>query len=305
MSKYTLELRNVLEREPVLFDFPYEFYDEEKRHDFEKNFIHHFFFREICVDSIARFKHYLEDKMVNVFPYYNELFKAADIEYSILDNYKMSEKTTVTRENEGKTAGFASAVGKVNDSENSTARGTGSDTTSATGNSMSHKGGTVTETGNATETDTQSQTENGAVEKKHLDTPNGKVDFSDPKYLSNISKDESNLTREGNGTKENETEKTTAYNTTDTTDTTSETESTTESETETNRTAEQKTTTDANNREYMHGSMTEIMEHTRVGNIGIDTDSDMIHKHIKLQKILSQIERMFFDECEDLFMQVW
>lgn len=293
MSKYTIELRKVLEREPLLFTFPYDFYDDSKRLEFEDKFIRHFFFREICTDSIEHFKHLLRDKFDTTLPYYNKLFEAAQIEYSILDNYKMVEKTTISRENEGKTAGFASAVGKVNDSENSTARGTGSDTSESSGNSTLKKTGTVTE--NATNTETG----NSATNRKMLDTPNGRVNFDDPSYVSNIGKDDTTTSKSGM------TDRTVTNNTTDTTANENTVNATTESETETNRTAEQKTTTDANNREYMQGSMKETTEHTRTGNIGVDTDSDMIHKHIGLQKILAQIERMFFDECEDLFLQVW
>ena len=70
-------------------------------------------------------------------------------------------------------------------------------------------------------------------------------------------------------------------------------------------TGEERTTADNNTRTRSEGYTTETIEHTKKGNIGVDTDADMIQKHIALQKILTQIEKMFFDECEDLFMLVW
>lgn len=44
---------------------------------------------------------------------------------------------------------------------------------------------------------------------------------------------------------------------------------------------------------------------TRKGNIGVQTGSDMVTKHIELQKTLKSIELQFFKECEDLFMLIY
>lgn len=43
----------------------------------------------------------------------------------------------------------------------------------------------------------------------------------------------------------------------------------------------------------------------KVGNIGVQTQSDMLEKHLILQKKLKNIEKNFFDECEELFMMVY
>ncbi len=40
----------------------------------------------------------------------------------------------------------------------------------------------------------------------------------------------------------------------------------------------------------------------RIGNIGIDTASDMLQKHIKAQAILKKGYKNFYDECANLFM---
>ena len=62
MAQYTMELRTIIENGYNIFDFPYQFYDEEQRLKFQEHFIKHFYFREIGCDTIDRFKWYLEDK---------------------------------------------------------------------------------------------------------------------------------------------------------------------------------------------------------------------------------------------------
>jgi hypothetical protein len=53
------------------------------------------------------------------------------------------------------------------------------------------------------------------------------------------------------------------------------------------------------------GSGTETYTLERVGDIGVDTTPDKLKKHIDIQKILTTVYTQFFDECEDLFMQIY
>ena len=361
MAEYTIELKDVVAAGHNIFDFRYPFYDESKRAAFEETFIRHFFFREIGVPTVDRFKVNLADKMNVVFPYYNELFKAATIEYSVLDNYKLTEEFTHTRENEGKTSGVSSTVGqlfgnqeteskqnRVVDSQGNVdtiGRDTENETsvtdTNATGNSVTNANGT-------TKTDTESETTvDGTVSKetsesgtnkqtsvrKHLDTPQGLTDLTESKYLTTLDQDDVDATNSKNGTENTtDTQTTNATGLSETTNTNnSETDTTDNSKSETERNLErntlvnqentnkettddtvsgtvkdeQKTTQDNNTRTYIDSKQTEKHTLVRHGNIGVDTDSDMIEKHVRLQKTLKSIERMFFDECEDLFMLVY
>ena len=119
MANYTIELKDVIEHGYNIFDFAYPFYNDDKKPAFEQSFIRHFYFREIGCDTVDRFKLYLKDKMLTVFPYYNELFKTALIEYDKLNNYNLTDKTVRTLENTGKNAGFSSSVGQLFDEQNS------------------------------------------------------------------------------------------------------------------------------------------------------------------------------------------
>lgn len=344
MAQYTIELRHVVENHNI-FNFKYPFYDESKRLEFEKSFIRHFYFREIGAETIDRFMHYLEDKMLTVFPYYNELFNAANIEYSILNNYNLTEEFETTRINKGKSSGISSTVGQAfgtQETENQADRvvdsegnvtGEGTDTEKETTNQVaessesSETSGTskTTVEGSDSKTFEGSETDTRNVTKKFLDTPQGLTDLTNSKYLTTINQDsengskqtnnteggtnsqESNTTNSENGSRDGNSETDTTRNLTR--NSTNE-QNTTGKET-TKDTAsgvvrdEQKTTQDNNSRTYMDSRQTEKHKLTRIGNIGVDTDSDMIEKHIHLQKTLKQIELLFFGECEDLFMLVY
>ena len=48
------------------------------------------------------------------------------------------------------------------------------------------------------------------------------------------------------------------------------------------------------------------MTRTMKGNIGVMTASDLLTKHIELQKILRKLELDFFENvCDELFLSIW
>ena len=76
MSKYTLELNQIVnDLDFNLFDFEYNLYDNELKSVFEKKFIDHFYFFEIGLTPIARFKKALQIKLNDIFPYYRQLYQ--------------------------------------------------------------------------------------------------------------------------------------------------------------------------------------------------------------------------------------
>lgn len=412
MANYTIELRHVVENHNI-FNFNYTFYDENERVKFENNFIRHFYFREIGSETIDRFIWNLQDKFATVFPYYNELFKATQIEYSVLDNYNLTETITREQQNKGKSSGVSSTVGQVFDNHQTDERETlnvrgdntrtengtsetvhnGTSETSGTGKENRESSGTITREQNAHSETTNSgtnltentitetvegensntqkvegtTTKNGSssgtsseeTSKKFLDTPQGLTDLSNSNYITTLNHDETDGSTEtestetatntetttGSGTNKTTSNRTDISdgNTTDegsansseseSTETSENGETTTENNSKTTVsdnstgsteigvtenstvsqdsdlintfTGEQKRTEDNNTRTQSEGSQTESIKTVRKGNIGVDTDADMLQKHIKLQEILKKIELMFFDECEDLFMGVY
>ena len=324
MAKYTIEFRDVVAHYPV-FAFPYAFYDEKKRQDFERKFIQHFYFREICCPEVDRFLHYLRDKMETVFPYYNELMNTAAIEYSVLDNYNVTETFERKYENTGKTNGVSSTVGQVMDEQNTETNTQNESEISGNSNIEREVSGEEKFTGKVDRSLTGNDTNRKETEssgnnqiqdtRRFLDTPQGKLDLTDLTYLTTLNQDTKMTVDSMNGT-ENVTGTRSEDDVTDTdntkTDTqnenqnqTTKTDETSSGKSETNFSGNQKSTSDNNTRMERHDEHIESYELKKKGNIGVDTDADMIQKHINLQKVLTQIENMFFNECEDLFMLVW
>lgn len=93
MSKYTMELNQLVNALDFnLFDFDYNLYDNELKSAFEKKFIDHFYFYEIGLTPIARFKKALQIKLNDIFPYYKQLYqtelRSADIDFMLNKDLK-------------------------------------------------------------------------------------------------------------------------------------------------------------------------------------------------------------------------
>ena len=328
MALYTITLCDLL-RNYEIFGFPYPIYDEKERVKFETAFKQHFYFREICCPEPERFIWYLRDKMTTVFPYYNELMRTATIEYDVENPYNLTETYTRKTDSKGKAAGFMSSVGTtegVQDSEGSETR-EGATTGNVKVSGMNSETENVkTETsGNETgrdsrtrkETVTGETDETSKIIKKHLDTPQGKLNLDNTDYLSDLTQEEGSRNAEEtktanvteNGSNERETEGTSETVRTVKGSNGSETVSSgsdnSEVKTAGKVTQEEKTKADSNTRTESTGETVEEYTMTRKGNIGVNPASYEIDSHIKTQKTLKRIYEMFFDECEDLFMLVY
>lgn len=94
MSKYTLELYELLDEGVNVFDFEYDFYtdDIEIRKAWEKKFIDKYLFYEIGFCTVFKFKHYLKEKLNRIAPYYKQLYeteiKSRDIEFLLNKDLK-------------------------------------------------------------------------------------------------------------------------------------------------------------------------------------------------------------------------
>ena len=76
MATYTIDIYTLLKDEKFkLFDFNYNFYDEQHKQEFEEKFINYYMFNEIGFESVKRFKHYLKEKLNRIAPYYEQLYK--------------------------------------------------------------------------------------------------------------------------------------------------------------------------------------------------------------------------------------
>ena len=100
MSRYTIEVRTICEYfagesggfnsiEDILdasvddiFNFEFEFYDESRRTAFEKLILRNFYTREICEETFGLWQLRLENKLNQIMPYYNLLYKSALLDFN-------------------------------------------------------------------------------------------------------------------------------------------------------------------------------------------------------------------------------
>lgn len=95
MSKYTSQVRFICETcanltestgfnnvetvldnswDKIFSDFP--IFDEKYRPELCKKILRHYYTREICCETVGRWKLFLSDKMKNIMPYYNQLYQS-------------------------------------------------------------------------------------------------------------------------------------------------------------------------------------------------------------------------------------
>lgn len=95
MSKYTTQVRFICESSAkltesrgfndiedildkswnkIFSDFP--IFDEQYRAELCKKILRHYYTREICCETVGRWKLFLCDKMKNIMPYYNQLYQS-------------------------------------------------------------------------------------------------------------------------------------------------------------------------------------------------------------------------------------
>lgn len=82
---------------PKIFNFDFPIYDESYRTTFEDKLIRHFYFHEINITSIGRWKFMLREKLNLIMPVYNKMYEAVAIKYDPLIDTNMHE--TYTRNN--------------------------------------------------------------------------------------------------------------------------------------------------------------------------------------------------------------
>ena len=327
MSKYTTELRYIVESGTPVFDFNYPFYDESKRLEFQNRFIRHFYFHEIGFETVGMFKLYLENKFNELLPYYNEMFRTAQIKYNPLQTYDITEE--YTRDTEGNTVANGTGEQRTSDTENTSREGLTKGTTTATGSTTNENSANITDESEST---TNRTGENGSIvnsnadnttketannNKAISDTPQGRVtiDTVNGDYVSSIEQDKVTSDKTDKHTGKEETSHTIKE-----TDTTVNTGTNTRTETgKTENTENGSTETENTETAHRTNVLNATMENTQVGNstgketfkrqmygdMGVRPTSHLLEEHLKFQRTINTIELQFFEECNDLFMQLW
>lgn len=146
MSKYTTELRYLIENNFDIGLKDYPIFDENYREPLNRKIINHYYFREIGFETAELFKRYLNNTMNEIMPYYNQLFKSELLEFNPFYNV---DKTVTSDKNNNSVSDFVGNISGKNtqtaDTENTqTNNGKQQTTTAATSTGESVGNSTTT-----------------------------------------------------------------------------------------------------------------------------------------------------------------
>lgn len=97
MAKFTTQIRSIVESDTDIFDFNYPIFDETYRGVLEQKIIDRYYFREIGLETVGQFKHFLKMKMNEIMPYYNKLYETEGLVN--VKNYNINLDNLITRTN--------------------------------------------------------------------------------------------------------------------------------------------------------------------------------------------------------------
>lgn len=182
MSRYTIELRYLIDGNYDLGLKDYPIFDESYREQLNNKIIQHYYFREIGFETEALFKNRLNQKMNEIMPYYNQMYESSKLKIDPLSTIDLEEVF----------------------SRKSKTTGEGTSSTSGTGNN----------TNNFNSTDT---TDYGKISKfsdiaQAQTTPN---EILNDKYLTSATVDDGQDKNTNTGTNTSQTESTTSGTSTD------------------------------------------------------------------------------------------
>lgn len=104
-TKYTVELRDLINNGVVIWDFDYpSFYTGKDKEAFEKKVIDHFYFRQIGSETPGRFLHYFRTIVREIMPYYKQMYETVKIMEDLpspFDNVDVTETTEQTTTTKG------------------------------------------------------------------------------------------------------------------------------------------------------------------------------------------------------------
>ena len=127
MAKYTVTIKTLMDNK---FDFGlknYPIFDEAYRETLNNNILMHYYENEIGFETAGLFKVYLNQKMFEIMPYYNELYKVQKkiLLNDITNNVNLTEtfKRDTSTNTSSKSASTSSGISKSKNVEQVTPQG--------------------------------------------------------------------------------------------------------------------------------------------------------------------------------------
>ena len=312
MSKYTTEVRFICETEAGLaesvgyskvddvldkswnkiFDTgDWEIYDEEYRPILCKKILKHFYTREIGAETAGLWKLWLNQRMAEIMPYYNQLYKSTLFEFNPL--YDTDYKTEGNRKtDEGEQSGreTKSDYTRTDDlqskrTDDLTSQRTDNLNSTRTDNLQQVRNDDLHETTSNTRYDLYSDTPQGALTGVESET-----------YLTNARKVTDNGSRDNTGT-----QTTDNTGTQDLKNTGTQTVDNTGTQTVENTGTVNNKGNDTENSKRVLNNTQDYAEHV-IGKRGTQSYAKMI---MELRDSFINIDMMIIDELNDLFFNLW
>lgn len=327
MSKYTTEVRFICEEAagltssvgylgvndvintalPKVFNFDFPIFDEAYRPILEKKILKHYYTREIGLETVGLWKLFLDTKLNEIMPYYNQLYKSELITFNPMYDVDLTRDHQLKRLEDIKETGTQESDTNRNGTLDTTANKTGTthDTSLTTDHGTANQDITNQKTAHGTNGDTTDVTTTVSHVDKFSDTPQGALDgLKNDTYMSearivddtNTSKtivsgnDDINENNTGNTTTETDA---TSDTTSDGRTTQSETVNTTNTDTE-NRVATQNTNKNLN-------SIDDYIEHVTGKTSGVSY-SKLLNE---FRETFLNIDMLIINDLSDLFMNLW
>lgn len=127
MAKYTVTIKTLMDNK---FDFGlknYPIFDEAYRETLNNNILMHYYENEIGFETAGLFKVYLNQKMFEIMPYYNELYKVQKkmLLNDITNNVNLTEtfKRDTSTNTSSKSASSSNGISKSKNVEQATPQG--------------------------------------------------------------------------------------------------------------------------------------------------------------------------------------
>lgn len=113
MSKYTITIKSLIDNN---FDFQmtqYPLFDENYRNTLNHNILYHYYENEIGFETAPLFRLYLNQKLNEIMPYYNELYKA---QKKLIDENLLLNNVNLTEQLSGQNATHSSSTSQSTNS---------------------------------------------------------------------------------------------------------------------------------------------------------------------------------------------
>ena len=158
---------------PKIFNFDFPIYDESYRTTFEDKLIRHFYFHEINITSIGRWKFMLREKLNLIMPVYNKMYEAASKKIDPFIDTQMHEtyirKNNLTSNSSNNTDGTQKVTNNLTSNKTGTQSGTGSNVYSDLPQTTLHGGDYAT---NSTQTEDSATTKDTQTDNSTSNSTN-------------------------------------------------------------------------------------------------------------------------------------